>query len=466
MFAEIDYDFFTIASVCTPGRPSPLAPEKRITSITNSSLEVRPGSLFVPLLDKRDGHDFIADAALKGAAAFFLKKGHPATRKLSADLRALAIEVEDPLAALGKLAQFHRNRFAPLIIAVTGSNGKTTTKEMLAQIFKRTLGKKCIATEKNYNNHIGLPFTLFAIRKDTRVAVLEMGMNHAGEIAYLSRLAAPHAALISSVGHAHIEFFKSRAGIAAAKAEILEGMLPGGSLYVPAQVAELQTIAAAARQKKAELIKIDTHKDALLKIEETTPQGFKLRLGKEKIFFPHANIAWVSNLALAAAAAHNAGIATEAIAHIIRKFKPAAGRMQLKKGYFTVIDDGYNANPDSAVSSIDAALQVAAGKPVVCVFGDFKEMGKLSRKLHAWTGSEAARKGIAAFYGVGTDMRHAMTAFRQRAKTARSYAFNRDAVPALIEQLAAEKKGSVILVKGSRAMRMEEIVAALLEKKG
>ncbi len=128
-----------------------------------------------------------------------------------------------------------------------------------------------------------------------------------------------------------------------------------------------------------------------------------------------------------------------------------------------MIDDGYNANPDSAVASIGAALQIADGRPVVCVFGDFKELGKFSKALHAWTGKEAAKAGISAFYGVGSDMRHAVAAFRQAAgKKAHPYLFARDQVAELVQKLKGERKGSVILVKGSRSMKMEEIVSQLL----
>jgi len=439
VFAQLDYDFFTVASLCAVTRPRLDAETVRFTSITNSSLEVKEGSLFVPLADKRDGHDFIADAVRRGAAAFFLKKQHPVTKKLSAEILRRAIVVDDPLEALGRLAHFHRMRFTPFIVAITGSNGKTTTKEMLAQIFQRALGKKCIATEKNYNNHIGLPFTLFAIRADTRVTVLEMGMNHAGEIAYLTKLARPHAAIISSIGHAHIEFFASRAGIAAAKAEITEGMPAGGFLYVPQNVAEFKTLSLAAKKAGVRILKIK-------------PGAYPVAEG---------NAVWLSNFSLAAAAAKDAGISAEIIHAAAKKFKPAAGRMQLKKGYFTVIDDGYNANPDSAIASIDAALAIANGGRVVCVFGDFKEMGRFSRNLHAWTGSEAAKKKVAAFYGVGKDMRHAVAAFKKQARGAKSYTFERSAVDDLVAQLKQEPRGSVILVKGSRAMKMEEIAAAL-----
>ncbi|MBS0616591.1 MAG: UDP-N-acetylmuramoyl-tripeptide--D-alanyl-D-alanine ligase [Spirochaetes bacterium] len=462
MFAPIDYDLFTIAAVCTEGRAQINLPQTRLHSITTSSLEAKPGSLFVPLVDRRDGHEFIADALKRGASAFFAKHNHPILKAVTADERSKAIIVQDPLLALGALAGFHRRRFAPLVIGVTGSNGKTTTKEMLAQIFRAHLGRALLATEKNYNNHIGVPFTLLGIDKKTRTAVVEMGMNHAGEIAYLSRLTAPHAALISSVGHAHIEFFKSRAGIASAKGEILTGMPAGSTLYIPHSIAELATFMRLAKKHKTNLRRIDLCK-GLLKIKHESATGFTLAIGAEKILFPYANRVWVSNLALAAEAAHDAGVPTATIAVAARNFKPAAGRMQLKRGYLTIIDDGYNANPDSAVASIDSAMQIAAGKPVVCVFGDFKELGKFSTQLHSWTGVEAAKKGVAAFYGVGRDMRHARAAFQRTAKkSARSFAFAREDVDALIAALREEAKGSVILVKGSRSMKMEEIVEALL----
>jgi len=465
VFAKINYDFFTVSAVTAKGHPPLNAPAVKISSVTNSSLEVQPGSLFVPLADRRDGHDYIADAFKRGAVASFIREGHPVIKTLPAVDRIRLIPVQDPLIALGKLAAFHRRRFAPMVIAVTGSNGKTTTKEMLAQIFHAHLGRACIATEKNYNNHIGLPFTLFAIGPETRAAIVEMGMNHAGEISYLSQLALPHVAVISSIGHAHIEFFRSRSGIAAAKAEIIDGMPQGGALYVPKTIAELATVAAAAKRRKILLHKIDASmkNKSALQILSHSAAGFQLGLRGERVLFPYANKAWVSNLALAAAVAGDAGIPTEKIAGAIRRFEPAAGRMQIIKGYFRVIDDGYNANPDSAVASIDSALQIADGRPVVCVFGDFKELGKFSKALHAWTGAEAAKARISAFYGVGSDMRHAVAAFRKIAgKKAPAYLFARDAVGALCEQLRTEPKGAVILVKGSRSMKMEEIVNMLI----
>ncbi len=462
MFARIDYDFFTVASICSTHTPAVQSPEIRLRSITTSSLQVEPGSLFVPLTDRRDGHEFIGDAVRRGAAAFLVRKGHEVLKTLDEKTRALAIVVDEPLLALGRLAAFHRNRFSPLVIAVTGSNGKTTTKEMIGQIFRTALGRRALYTEKNYNNHIGVPFTLFRIGKDTRVAVIEMGMNHAGEIDYLSRMARPHVSVISSIGHAHIEFLGSRQNIAQAKAEITHGQQKGGALYVPAQVAELATLSARSRANGIVLKKIQPGKSAPLKVTTVAPIGYELLIGKTPVVFRHANNAWLSNLALAAAVAHDAGISEQLIAKAVSSFRPPDGRMQVSKGRFHVIDDGYNANPDSAIASIAAAKQYADGRPVICVFGDFKELGKFSRSLHEWTGKEAAKARVGAFYGIGRDMRLAAKAYARAAgKSGRSYAFERGDIPAIVAQLVQEAKGSVILVKGSRSMQMEEIVQSL-----
>ncbi|MCS6971922.1 MAG: UDP-N-acetylmuramoyl-tripeptide--D-alanyl-D-alanine ligase [Leptospiraceae bacterium] len=461
MVARCSYDLFTVASVLR-AEPSLLLPNIKISSITNSSLEVKPGALFIPLKDKRDGHDFIHDALARGAAAFLAEKGHRVLDSLSAENRNRAVVVNDTLRALADLAAFHRRRFAPFVVAVTGSNGKTTTKEMLSQIFRHALGNAAMGTEKNYNNHIGVPFTLLAIKSQTRVAVVEMGMNHRGEIHNLSAMAQPTHAVITSIGHAHIEFLGTRQNIARAKAEILDGMPAGGTLYIPADIAELPILEKSVAARKIHLRRINPQQNAPFRIVSFGARGVKLRFGRHEANFPYAIPAWLSNLALATAVAQDLGLPVESIAQAVQHFRPPPGRMQLHRGYFTVIDDGYNANPDSAIASLKAALVLAEGKPVVCVFGDFKELGRASRSLHAWTGREAAQLGVAAFYGVGEAMRDAVREF-QKQRGGNAWHFDRNDAESLLQHLAEQPRGSVILVKGSRAMQMEEIAQRLYQ---
>lgn len=390
-----------------------------------------------------------------------MKKGHPISRKLGPSILRRAIVVSDPLLALGRLSAFHRNRYAPLIVAVTGSNGKTTTKEMLAAIFYAALGKHALATEKNYNNHIGLPFTLFRISERTRAVVLEMGMNHAGEIGYLSRLARPHLALITSIGHAHIGYLGSRQKIAMAKAEIVEGMETSGKLILPAEISERKTLEAAARKHRIPIETAHIKGGKGLSILGKSTTGFDLKYAGHRFSFPYPGESWVSNLAMVAEAANQAGLQTSQIINGISKFKPAGGRMQFSKGYFTVIDDGYNANSDSAIASMQAAKQVAGNRAVYCIFGEFRELGILSKKLHFDTGAAAARLGINGFIGIAGNMKHAVQAFNMKTKSSTKGIFLKREPSQILEALTEAPRNSVILVKGSRAMKMEEIAQIL-----
>lgn len=198
--------------------------EPLITTITTSSTEAEKNSLFVPLLGNRDGHEFIRDAISKGATYFLVEEHHPIYKDLNIEEKSRAIPVKNTLTALGKLAAFHRSRFNPIVIAITGSSGKTTTKEFLGNCLKNLEESALVVTEKNYNNEIGLPFTLFKISNQTRVVVCELGMNHKGEISRLGQIAKPDYAIITTIGTAHIEFLGSQKNIAKAKGEITEGL--------------------------------------------------------------------------------------------------------------------------------------------------------------------------------------------------------------------------------------------------
>lgn len=233
MKSNFYYDPETIRRVLGSTSETWYHKEPLITTITTSSTEAEENSLFVPLLGNRDGHEFIRDAISKGATYFLVEENHPIYKNLNLEEKSKAIPVKNTLTALGKLASFHRSRFDPIVIAVTGSSGKTTTKELLGNCLKNLEESALVVTEKNYNNEIGLPFTLFKISDQTRVVVCELGMNHKGEISRLSQIAKPDYAIITTIGTAHIEFLESQKNIAKAKGEIVEGLKKGGKLFYP-----------------------------------------------------------------------------------------------------------------------------------------------------------------------------------------------------------------------------------------
>ncbi len=441
-------------------------PEEKTTGITQSSLEVLPGDIFVALRGERDGHDFIPDALQRGAALLIVEKNHPCLSSLDNFARAKCIEVSDTLAALGTLARCHRERFSPLVIAVTGSNGKTTTKEILGTIAAIVGEKRTVVTAKNFNNEIGVPFTLFRFNDDTRLAVIEMGMNHKGEIARLSKMARPTIAVITNIGEAHIEFLGSIHNIACAKAEIVKGMR-GGCLYLPEDCRKGTLIRRLAKKQGVPVRKVSWQKkESAIKIKKILPQGFALEIFSLPFHWPLPGKALLSNLTLAVQVLYDIGFAPHSIVDSLAHFRSQEQRLHIIDGYFSVIDDSYNANPSSTRSSIDAALQLADGRPCIAILGDFKELGKHSHKLHRQIGKFCAASELKYIYTFGTEAAEISRAFTQKRKlkTIPHYPDTSEGLTNLIADIQqAHAAGSVILVKGSRSMKMERIVAALAQ---
>ena len=434
------------------------------SSITTSSLEAQSGSIFVPLIDKRDGHDFIVDAMTRGAAGFLCQQDHPQLKRLSPEMLKQAIFVPDTLRALGRVAEAHRLQFQLPVIAVTGSNGKTTTKDLIATIFQSAYKKKLHATEKNFNNEIGLPFSIFGLNKQHKIAVFEMGMNHAGEIARLSKMARPETGVITSVGHAHIEFFKSTAAIARAKGEILKGMKKGGALFVPKSILHLSILKTLAQKSGVKLQTVSLE-NAGLKIAKQDEQGYELLLGKEKFRFNFFGSKVLENLSLAVAVAKKYALTNQQIVSGIKKYKPAAGRFSVRRGYFTVIDDGYNANPDSTMASFDALKHIAGDKPLAIVLGDFKELGTFSKRLHEKVADAIAQEfsSNTAIFSYGDQAQLITERLRKQFNfpSAQNFVATDAGRQDLIGRLSKLKRGSVILIKGSRSMQMEKIAESL-----
>jgi UDP-N-acetylmuramoyl-tripeptide--D-alanyl-D-alanine ligase len=435
--------------------------DRAFEGVSTDSRALPRGALFVALRGSRyDGHDFLAQAADAGAAAAMVENAGPAIHAAAKGL-PLLVTADSTLAALGVLAAYWRGKFSIPLVALTGSKGKTTVKEMLASILRAVHGDEgVLATRGNLNNDIGVPLTLLELNAEHRCAVIEMGMNHAGEIRYLGRLARPDVALVTNAGPVHIEFFDSVADIARAKGEIFENLPDDGTAVINADDAHAgmwRDLAAGHRVLEFGLehaVPV-TARYSLRTLESEIV--VKTPLGEAAAVLKAPGVHNVRNALAASAAAHALAVPAPQIAAGLARFAGVKGRLQRKaalKGA-TVIDDTYNANPESARAAI-AVLAQAAGRRLL-VLGDMGELGAQAPQLHAGVGEHARSHGIDGLFALGEMSAHAARAF---GPGARHY----ERVEELIENVRRElTPQTTVLVKGSRFMKMERVVTALEE---
>ena len=419
------------------------------TGVSTDTRSLRVGELFVALRGERfDGHAFLEQAKAAGAVAAMVDSGYRSAAPLP------TLTVDDTKLALGKLARAWRASFAPVLIAVTGSNGKTTVKEMLAAILVRHAGKDAVlATAGNLNNDIGLPLTLLRLGKQHQWCAIELGMNHKGEIAYLAGIAQPTVALVNNAQREHLEFMRSVDEVAAENACIYDALPAGGVAVVNADDAHAALFRKAAGKRRVV--------DFGLAGAASVTGGYTLKHLSSEIRIRTAEgeapatlaipgLHNVRNALAAAACAHAAGIGLKSIGEGLSAFRPYAGRLQVKQtaGGLTIVDDSYNANPDS----VRAAIEVLAGcpRPTVLVLGDMGEVGAQGPAFHREVAEYARARGVDSLLALGEASREAVAAFGAGAQHFQSVA-----------DLVAAVRGKTVLVKGSRFMRMERVVAAL-----
>ncbi len=430
----------------------------RFTGVSSDSRKLAQGDLFIALRGEYfDGYEFVSTAAQAGAAASMVNADSYEKRSLVPVHGHSILIVEDTRLALGQLAAYWRRQFDIPLVAITGSNGKTTVKEMLASILREAAGRDegVLATRGNLNNDIGLPLTLLQMNAQHSYAVIEMGMNHPGEIDYLTRIAEPDVALITNASGAHLEGLGSVEAVARAKGEIFAGLKHNSTAVINADDAYAplwRTIVGAHRLLEFGL---DVHADVSgtwhsygygLQLDVTAPQG---------MFAVDLQVPGVHNArnALAASAAASVlNVPLEKIARGLEKFSGVAGRMQRKaaRNGATLVDDTYNANPASMRAAISVLAQ-AGGKRVLVV-GDMGELGDNAAAFHAEIGSEARRAGIEKLYALGALSSNAV---REFGSGAQHFERIEDLLNALEKELAA---GTTVLVKGSRFMKMERVV--------
>ncbi|MDX1443165.1 MAG: UDP-N-acetylmuramoyl-tripeptide--D-alanyl-D-alanine ligase [Gammaproteobacteria bacterium] len=426
-----------------------------LTGVTQDTRNLKPGELYVAISGARfDGHDFVSAAEEAGAAAVLVE------REVETSLPQVI--VPDSQKALGEFASAWRCEFQLPVIGITGSTGKTTVKQMLASIFSG-IGNT-LYTLGNYNNEIGVPLTLLRLRADHDFAVIEMGANHVGDIAYLVSLVRPGIGLVTNAGAAHLEGFGSLEGVVQGKGEIYEGVVDGGVCVINGDQPWADEWVERAGMRRIVKFGIagafDFHVSGMVE-EEGGVQSFTLQTpsGAVDVRLALPGRHNVANALAASAAAWARGANLEQIRHGLENVEMVSGRMsvtQLPDGT-TLVDDSYNANPLSMRAAID--WLAGTGRPGIFVMGDMGELGPDSEAMHADVGDYAAERGIRHFLAVGEETAAACRAFGEDAQ-------NFSDIESLVEALdALAKPGMTIVVKGSRSSRMERVVAALKERR-
>ena len=426
----------------------------RFLNVCTDSRTLKSGDLFVALRGERfDGHDFVAKAAAAGAVAALIDRAHVQAAPLP------VAAVDDTTVALGELAAHWRHQFSIPVVAVAGSNGKTTVKEMIAACLRMHFGEGAVlATRGNLNNHIGLPLTLLTLRSAHRVGVVEVGMNHPGETAELARIAAPTVAVVNNAQREHQEFMRSVADVASEHASLVEALPAEGIAVINADDAHAAVWrkAAGARTVRDFGFSAGAAVTASCELQATSARlAVRTPEGAAVLDLPLAGEHNARNALAAIAAATAAGAALDACVRALGGFSAVKGRLQISRGRHgaQLIDDTYNANPDS----VRAAIEVLARAPgrKLLVLGDMGEVGTQGRDFHVEIGAHARDCGIDALYAMGELATHAVRAFGDGA---RHYA----AIEALLVDVGAALGPQVtVLVKGSRFMQMERVVRSL-----
>ncbi len=432
------------------------AAEQVVNGLTTDTRAIAQGQLFVALAGERfDAHDFLAAAVQAGAAGLLVSD----EQRLPAGVPAVL--VADTRLALGQLAAAWRAQFTLPLIAVTGSNGKTTTKEMIASILETAYPGAVLATRGNFNNDIGLPLTLLGLHAGHRAAVVEMGMNQPGEIAYLTQLARPTVALVNNAQRAHLQGMGDLAEIAREKGSIFTGLTAAGVAVFnadDAQSAVWQAQVDAAGQRP---LRFAVNQPAEVR-GTLTQQGLDFLLalqtpaGEAQLVLPVPGRHNAVNALAATAACLAAGIALPQVVAGLQSFRGVKGRLQRRQGQqgAQILDDTYNANPDSVRAGIDV-LASTIGKKIL-VLGDMGEIGEGSHQCHDEIGGYAKSQGVDRLYALGEASAQAVRNFGEGG---RHFCTIDKLIAAVQKELAAD---TTVLVKGSRFMRMERVADALV----
>jgi UDP-N-acetylmuramoyl-tripeptide--D-alanyl-D-alanine ligase len=420
--------------------------------------------LFVAIVGPtHDAHRFLAEAVAGGAAGLVIERGRPLPAELGPDLPTIA--VDDTTRALGALAAGHRRGLRGPLVAITGSNGKTTTKEMCASIL--SVSAPCLKSEGNLTNQFGLPLTLLRRSDSDRAAVVELGTNHCGEIAALAAIALPTVGVITNVGTAHIEYLGNRDRIAREKGDLLVQLPAEGAAVLNA---DDPRVVAQAERTCARIVRFGLGPDAEVRAERVEAQGargfrFQLaapqgRVGAEVRGLGEATLA---NALAAAAAALAAGASLSDVAEGLARHRPVQSRLQQRDlpGDAVLLDDSYNANPQSMEAALRILVQAKGSGRGLAVLGEMAELGELSEPAHAEVGRLVAALGIDLLFALGAHARDLTAAAIEAGMAPDRVCVGEDCAELGARVKALLQAGDWVLVKGSRSARMERVAEAL-----
>jgi len=438
-----------------------------VSGVSIDSRTVERGELFFAIAGpSHDGHEFLENALDRGAAAVVVERG----RALPDAIAVPVIAVEDTTRALGALAAGHRSGFRGPVVAITGSNGKTTTKEMCAAIL--SVSAPCHRTPGNLNNQYGLPLTLLSRSEDDRSLVVELGMNHRGEIAQLAEIAKPTVGVITNVGTAHIEFLGSREEIAREKGDLVAYLPAEGTAVLNA---DDPLVCAQQSRTSARVISFGTSIDADVRggdIEWIDDRGYRLELetpeGSGTVEVQGLGPTTVINALAAAAAALAAGASVADITKGLANYQGIKGRLERRElsGGITLVDDTYNANPQSMEAALRLLAELKGNHRGVAILGDMGELGETAEVAHREAGRLAASLGIDLLVALGARAQTIVTGAIESGMDPTRAAVASDHADASARACEFLEKSDTVLVKGSRSMRMELVVEAIASEKG
>ncbi len=436
---------------------------RSFTGISIDSRNIEGNELFIAISGiTHDGHGYIKDVLNQGIQGFLIENNKreilPLTEMMESNV--VCVAVENTTRALGDMASFHRKASKASVVGITGSNGKTTTREMTATVVMERF--QTLTSQKNYNNDIGLPLSLLRLDPTHELAILELGMNHPGEIAYLTRICLPHIGVITNIAPVHLEGVGSIEGVMRAKGELLENMMSNGTAVLNGDDQWLRRLANLTDRKVVFFGQTD---HALVRAESIreTKQGISFTLGlPTETRTVHLGIPgrfMVSNALAAATVGYLKGLSGEAIQTGLEKFRPVEGRMHIKKteSGITVINDAYNANPASVEAAIETLISLKGKHRSILVLGDMLELGPEAEAMHEEIGSISATSDTARLYVTG-DFSNAVAAGAIANGLAADKIFIGTKDEICIDLSDRLEPKDWVLVKGSRGMTMETVV--------